>query len=112
MSFSLNVTTVDYFILACPNHSFDSSKSSYFFSIGTTLESRIDIGQGISVGHGRFGKKNKRRAWKIGNENSQQNTLKTENIRSPWNEVQNFINLGPGKRCNINKRRAYVYSGL
>ena len=36
-----------------------------------TLESVIDVGQGISVGPGRFGKKNKRRAlnkrraWKI-----------------------------------------------
>ena len=27
-----------------------------------TLESVIDIGQGISVGHGKFDKKNKRRA--------------------------------------------------
>ena len=39
--------------------------------IAVTLESVIDIGQGISVGPGRFGKKNKhralnkRRAWKI-----------------------------------------------
>ena len=37
----------------------------------TTLESVIDVGQGISVGPGRFGKPkkrralNKRRAWKI-----------------------------------------------
>ena len=36
-----------------------------------TLESLIDVGQGISIGPGRFGKKNKRRAlnkhraWKI-----------------------------------------------
>ena len=30
-----------------------------------TLESVIDVGQGISVGPGRFGKKNKRRALKI-----------------------------------------------
>ena len=41
------------------------------FKITTTLESVIDIGQGISIGPGRFGKKNKRRAlnkrraWKI-----------------------------------------------
>ena len=27
-----------------------------------TLESRIDVGQGINVGPGKFGKKNKRRA--------------------------------------------------
>ena len=27
-----------------------------------TLESVIDVGQGISVGHGKFDKKNKRRA--------------------------------------------------
>ena len=37
----------------------------------STLESLIDVGQGIGVGPGRFGKKNKhralnkRRAWKI-----------------------------------------------
>ena len=31
----------------------------------TTLESVIDVRQGISIGPGRFGKKNKRRAWKI-----------------------------------------------
>ena len=30
-----------------------------------TLESVIHVGQGISVGPGRFGKKNKRRAGKI-----------------------------------------------
>ena len=28
----------------------------------STLESVIDVGQGISIGPGRFGKKNKRRA--------------------------------------------------
>ena len=32
---------------------------------GFTLESVIDVGQGISIGPGRFGKKNKRRAWRI-----------------------------------------------
>ena len=31
----------------------------------STLKSVIDVGQGISVGPGRFGKKNKLRAWKI-----------------------------------------------
>ena len=61
------------------NHqtSFDDSKyiecwflSSCYPAI-STLESVIDVGQGISVGPGRFGKKNKRRAlnkhraWKI-----------------------------------------------
>ena len=30
-----------------------------------TLESVIDVGQGISIGAGTFRKKNKRRAWKI-----------------------------------------------
>ena len=41
------------------------------FSLSPTLESVIDVGQGISVGPGRFGKKNKRRAlnkrraWKV-----------------------------------------------
>ena len=40
-------------------------------AISSTLESVIGVGQGISVGPGRFGKKNKvralnkRRAWKI-----------------------------------------------
>ena len=40
-------------------------------AISSALESVIDVGQGISVGPGRFGKKNKRRAlnkrraWKI-----------------------------------------------
>ena len=29
-----------------------------------TLESGIDVGQGITVGPGKFVKKNKRRAWK------------------------------------------------
>ena len=44
---------------------------SYFIRKVSTLESLIDVGQGISVGPGRFGKKNKRRAlnerraWKI-----------------------------------------------
>jgi hypothetical protein len=41
-----------------------------------TLESIIDVGQGINVGTGNFDKKNKRRAL---------NKLrKVENIRSPW----------------------------
>jgi hypothetical protein len=39
--------------------------------VASTLESVIDVGQGISIGPGRFGKKNKsralnkHRAWKI-----------------------------------------------
>ena len=51
-----------------------------------TLESEIDIGQGINIGPGKFVKKNKRRA---------------------FNKA-----VGPGKKSKINKRRAYVYSGL
>ena len=45
--------------------------------LALTLESVIDVGQGISVGPGRFGKKNnrralnKRRAWKIWQKNVQ-----------------------------------------
>ena len=35
-----------------------------------TLESLIDVGQGISVVPGRFGKKNKRMAWKIWKKNN------------------------------------------
>ena len=33
----------------------------FFYSL-STLESVIDVGQGISIGPGRFGKKNKHRA--------------------------------------------------
>ena len=46
-------------------------QNNYSQNASTTLESVIDVGQGISVGPGRFGKKNKRRAlnkrraWKI-----------------------------------------------
>ena len=45
-----------------------------FFRLQGTLESVIDVGQGISIGPGRFGKNskrralNKRRAWKVWNE--------------------------------------------
>ena len=46
-------------------------ESKKIFKVCSTLESVIDVGQGISVGPGRFVKKNKRRAlnkrraWKI-----------------------------------------------
>jgi hypothetical protein len=40
-------------------------KMGIHFLFLTTLESVIDVGQGISVVPGRFGKKNKRRALKI-----------------------------------------------
>ena len=51
-----------------------------------TLASGIDVVQGINIGPGKFGKKNKRRA---------------------FNKA-----VGPGKKSKIDKRRAYVYSGV
>ena len=57
-----------------------------FYFWGNTLESGIDVGQGITVGPGKYVKKNKCRA---------------------FNKA-----VGPGKKSKINKRRAYVYSGL
>ena len=37
-------------------------KSVCFYEQLSTLESGIDVGQGINVGHGKFDKKNKHRA--------------------------------------------------
>ena len=48
----------------CPNHFREKLKgiSKKIRNTLHTLESVIDVGQGISIGPGRFGKKNKRRA--------------------------------------------------
>ena len=66
-----------------------------------TLESGIDIGQEINVGLGKFGQKNKHRAWKI------------------WQKFEIFVmkkngekNIFPIFYTKFNKRRAYVYSGV
>ena len=65
-----------------------------------TLESRIDVGPGkfekrlnvrtwINGRPGKFGIKNERRAFN--------KPRKLENIHSPWENIQNLINLGPAK---------------
>ena len=41
---------------------YSTDRNFFSLSLKSTLESVIDVGQGISVGPGRFGKKNKRRA--------------------------------------------------
>ena len=43
-------------------HKVQSHKSHHFRSVLNTLKSGIDVGQGINVGPGKFGKKNKHRA--------------------------------------------------
>ena len=66
---------------------------------------RIDIGQGINVGPGKFGKQNKRRAWKIRLnkmcKNCAEKKIKLKNIRSPWRKINTLraFNkaVGPGK---------------
>jgi hypothetical protein len=69
-----------------------------------TLASGIDIGQGINVVPGKFGKKNKRMALNM-------------HIHVVNDHLNNLYVLSkkavrPGKKSKINKRRAYVYSGL
>jgi hypothetical protein len=64
-----------------------------------TLASGIDVGQGINLGPGKFGKKNKRRALYLVNNH-------LNNLYVLSNKA-----VGPGKKSKINKRRAYVYSG-
>ena len=73
-----------------------------------TLESGGDVGQGISLGPGNFGKNikhralNKRRACKQNVQTCDETSpKKLENIRSSWKKLQYLI-----------KSRAYVYSGL
>ena len=55
-----------------------------------TLESGIDVGQGINVGPGKFAKKNKRRA-----NLCYKKPIKLENICRSWEKFQNLINVGP-----------------
>ena len=52
-----------------------------------TLESRIDVGQGINVGPGKFGKNNKRRAWNKMCKLVLKTPKKLENILSPWKKL-------------------------
>ena len=66
-----------------------------------TLESWIDVGQGITVGPGKFAKKNKRRAlnksraWTKCANLCNKKPIKLENICRPWEKFQNLINVGP-----------------
>ena len=65
-------------------------KTTESYSLGT-LDSRIDVGQGINIGHGKFNKKNKYRAlnkrwaWKIWQKFEVFCNEKTEKIISPIN---------------------------
>ena len=71
------------------------------FANGTTLESEIDVGQGINVGPGKFVKKNKRRAlnkrraWTKCAKLCYKKPIKLENICRQWIFFQNLINVGP-----------------
>ena len=83
-----------------------------------TLDSRIDVGQGINIGHGKFNKKNKYRALKFGKNLRSFVMKKQRKLFLPF-LILNLINVGPfnkavgpGKKSKINKRRAYVYSGV
>ena len=66
-----------------------------------TLESGIDIGQGISIGPGKFVKiykcraLNKRRAWTKCAKLCYKNPIKHENICRPWKKFQSLINVWP-----------------
>ena len=70
----------------------------------STLESGIDIGQGINVGPGKLDKNdkhralNKRRAWK---------TFQNFDKRRAFNKA-----VGPGKKSKVNKRRACLFQTL
>ena len=58
----------------------------------------IDVGQGINVGPGKFGKTNKRRSYVVNNHLNNLYVLSNKAV-------------GPGKKSKVNKCRAYVYSG-
>ena len=79
------------------SHGFKASRVSKV----CTLESGIDVRQGINVGHGKFVKKNKgralnkRKAWKKCAKLCYKKFIKLENICKPWNKFQNLINVGP-----------------
>ena len=72
-----------------------------------TLESGIDVGQGINLGPEKFVKKNKRRAlnkhkaWTKFAKLCYKKTIKLENICRPWKRFQNLINVGPGKNPKL-----------
>jgi hypothetical protein len=66
-----------------------------------TLESGIDVRQGITVGPGKFVKKNKRRAlnnrraWTNCENLCYKKKIKLENVCRPWEKIQNLLNVGP-----------------
>ena len=89
-----------------------------------TLDSVIDLDQGINVGKGKFDKKNKHvalnkhRAWKIWQKIEVFIMKKQKKIFFQF-FILNLINVGslkkavgPGEKSKINKRRAYVYPGV
>ena len=62
-----------------------------------TLESGIDLGQGINVGPGRFVKKNKNRAWNISRAWTKCAKLcykKTSKYLQAMEKFQSLINVG------------------
>ena len=59
-----------------------------------TLESGIDVGQGINVGPGKFVKRNKRRAQTKCAKLCYKKPIKLENICRPWKKFQHLINVG------------------
>ena len=75
--------------------------TTYYSSELRTLESGIDLGQGINIGPGIFFKTNDVELGKIFKKNIQngqtyvKNKIKHENFRSPWEIFQKFINVGP-----------------
>ena len=75
------------------------SKELYYIChlLQTTLESGIDVGRGIDVEPGKFGKKNNKKV-----QTYVDKIIKLGNSYSPW----------LGKVSKIDKRKAYVYSGL
>ena len=60
-----------------------------------TLESWIDVGQGITLGPGKFVKNNKRRAWSKCANLCYKKPIKLENICRPRKKFQNLINVEP-----------------
>jgi hypothetical protein len=60
-----------------------------------TLESGIEVGQGITIGPGKFVKENKHRARTKCANLCHKNPIKLENICTPWEKFQNLINIGP-----------------
>ena len=68
------------------------------------LSKRINVGPEINIGPGKFGKKNKCIALKYPYPIED---IPKFNKRGAFNKT-----VGPGKKSQINKRRANVYSGL